>query len=167
MEKIMEKWVPGYENLYSASEDGRVFSHCKSKFEMRSYTAKSGYKYIGLYKQGKTKLFTLHVLMLLTFIGEKPTTKHECRHLDGNKSHNHIQNLVWGTRQENVEDNRKNGNFPIGDTHFASKLTSQDVRKIRERLKQGELQKVIARGYGLHRSTIGAIKNGLNWKHLV
>lgn len=62
-----------------------------------------GYPSVRLHVNKRDKGFTVHYLVLRTFIGPRPPGQ-ECRHLDGNKSNNTLENLCWGTRKENGED---------------------------------------------------------------
>ena len=49
------------------------------------------------------------VLILETFKGPKPRSDYECCHKDDDRSNNHIDNLYWGTRGNNIEDAWENG----------------------------------------------------------
>jgi len=50
----------------------------------------------------------LHQLVAHTYLG-KPPEGMEIRHLDDNKENCHIDNLVYGTRKQNVADASRNG----------------------------------------------------------
>ena len=53
----------------------------------------------------------------------------------------------------------------IGEDHWASKLTEEDVAKIREVYRTGTIsQAKLAREYGVSRSTINKIIRGKLWK---
>lgn len=62
----------------------------------------SGYWTIGLYKNGKRKLYRIHRLIGKAFI-PNPYNKPEINHKDGNKLNNHIENLEWVTTSENTQ----------------------------------------------------------------
>ena len=53
-----------------------------------------------------------------------------------------------------------------GSQHGLSKLTEDDIPKIRARLANGEVQRVIALDYGVHQVTISRIKTGKDWSHI-
>lgn len=59
---------------------------------------------------GKYKTFRVHRLVLTAFVGPCPDGM-ECRHLNGCKTDNRVENLAWGTPEQNVDDNRNNGAY--------------------------------------------------------
>jgi hypothetical protein len=65
------KAIPGYENLYSITKDGEVFSH-KNNIYLKHQTNAWNYKFVNLYKNKKVKALTVHRLIMLTFV-EKST----------------------------------------------------------------------------------------------
>ena len=74
---------------------------------------RSGHIDIHMRVHGKKKFAKAHQLILFAFVGPKPNGM-ECRHLNGNPADNRLENLVWGTRRENVFDSIKHGVFPKG-----------------------------------------------------
>ena len=68
-----------------------------------------GYVTFNLYRDdGVRREVRVHRLVLETFVGPMPPGL-ECRHLDDVKTNNRIDNLAYGTRDENVRDGLKNG----------------------------------------------------------
>jgi group I intron endonuclease len=55
---------------------------------------------------------------------------------------------------------------PKGSGHPNSKLTENQVLEIKQRIKNGETQKNIAKDYGISDRTVGNIKRGESWSHL-
>jgi hypothetical protein len=55
---------------------------------------------------------------------------------------------------------------PKGEAHGAAKLTEADIQEIFNRRTQGMLQREIAAEYGVARTTIAAILQRRNWRHL-
>ena len=51
-------------------------------------------------------------------------------------------------------------------THLMQKLMPRDVRRIRQRLADGEQQSNVARSYGVSRSLINHIKHNVAWQWL-
>lgn len=110
-----EEWRPvsGYEGLYSVSNKGRVkslsrtvskstsFRHETADKIMRSSKLRSGYLFVHLTKDGKTKMFPIHRLVAIAFIPNKENLP-EVNHKDENKTNNYLENLEWCTKQYNM-----------------------------------------------------------------
>lgn len=73
--------------------------------------------------------------------------------------------LFVGTPKENTRDMFKKGrgNTPSGASHYAAKLTPDDVRAIRS--MTGSQQK-IADQFGVHQVLISGIRRGKWWRHV-
>ena len=111
------KWRPvvGYEELYWISTDGRVYSVPRKNTSGGILTkdiAPNGYHIVHLYLNGHPKTVRIHQLVAAAFIGPRPTGM-QVRHLDGNKSNNHISNLAYGTPSQNEQDKRSHGTNPM------------------------------------------------------
>jgi len=158
------KPVLGYESLYQVGDDGQVIRSCSGPATwegraLKQSTAKTGYKVVGLTKNGKTRIFTVHTLVLEAFVGKKPDGM-ECLHADGSRDNNRVENLSWGTRMENIRDKIKHG-------RSGNKITSSIVSEIKERIAKGvDMGASIAKMYGVSESTICDIKAGRYWSHV-
>jgi hypothetical protein len=66
----------------------------------------SGYLSVGIYEDRGEPATTclIHRLVVEAFDGPAPEGKTDVRHLDGNPQNNHLTNLCWGTRSENMLD---------------------------------------------------------------
>lgn len=118
MSDIVWATVPGYNDAYEISNQGVVRSIARivpygkngsatyKERILKQTKIKKGYFTVKLAYKGETKTEYVHVLMLLAFIGPRPITKArgEIRHLDGDKTNNRLDNLVYGTVRENAED---------------------------------------------------------------
>ena len=161
---------------YAISEDGIVLSICitgKGAYRslpwnkarrLASPMDSHGYKRVELYGRGRKRVF-VHALVLESFVGPCPNGM-ECRHLDGDKTNNHVTNLTWGTRSENVHDTLLHGTSNHGERSGSAKLTNDDVLQIRQRAADGELHRVIAEDFPVARNTITRIVNRLRWKNV-
>lgn len=124
-----ERWlaIPGYPG-YEVSDHGQVRSldrDVRSKWgstkRIRGLTLSqrlvggSGdcgrYHACVLYREGKRRSVSVHVLVLETFIGPRPDGMVGC-HWDDDPNNNHLENLRWATQSANRMDCVRNGNHP-------------------------------------------------------
>lgn len=109
--------------------------------------------------------YFVHVLVLETFSGPRPD-KADTRHLDDIKLNNKLDNLVWGTRAENLADGFANGRYPRGEKHYASKLTEENVLEIRRLRLEGWSVPKLAKRYGVDYTIAYGIIKGTRWRHV-
>lgn len=102
-----------YGGGYLISDTGRVFN--KNGKERKNILTKFGYLNLRLCSGGVCKNFPVHRLVAMSFI-DNPGNKPEVNHIDGDKQNNHVSNLEWVTRKENVNHSYSQlGNKNIGD----------------------------------------------------
>lgn len=90
---------------YAVTRDGRVFSRHEDGWKV-CRVHPDGDGYLGLTiacSDGVKRRKKVHRLVIEAFRGP-PTEGQVCRHLDGDRTNNDINNLVWGTRSENAQD---------------------------------------------------------------
>lgn len=92
--------IIGYEGLYAVTSCGRVYSYKSKKF-LKPWNNGYGYLHVTLYKNGKTKKFKVHRLVAEAYI-ENPEGLETVDHIDGDKTHNNVQNLQWMTLEDNI-----------------------------------------------------------------
>jgi hypothetical protein len=90
--------IADYEN-YKVSNIGNVLN-IKSGKLLKKLTRGNGYFYIGLYKNGKVKHFSIHRLVAIAFL-DYPENKLLVDHIDNDKMNNNIINLRFATKSEN------------------------------------------------------------------
>lgn len=173
---LQEEWrdIPGYEGLYLVSNLGRVRSLPRNGNYMRKSltdamrpSSANGYQILILKKGGTIATKSVHRLVMLAFAGA-PVDGQEVNHIDGDKSNNHLTNLEYCTRGENISHAHKLGlRNARGEKNARAKLTNEDVHTIRRRFALGGISMGrLSREYGVSRSTIRRMLDGTTWKHL-
>ena len=105
---MVEEWrdIKGYEGRYQVSNTGKVMTlgtgvtH-KEKRLLKFSTSHGRYYIVAMTKDGKTRYFTVHRLVALTFIPNDDPTRNQIDHIDGNSKNNCAENLRWCTAAEN------------------------------------------------------------------
>ena len=115
----------------------------------------------------------IHRVVAEAFIGPCPKG-FQCHHLNGNRSDNRLENLSWVTPKENTSYRKIQGTELVGENSPNSKLSNEDVRKIRELLEEGRSNKKYARGkytyleianmFGVTESNLHVIRYRKCWK---
>ncbi len=104
-------------------------------------------------------------LVLESFVGPCPEGM-ECCHRDGNRFNNCLDNLRWGTRSSNREDQRIHGTLNQGSRNGNSKLKESDIVLIRQLLLDGRSQKSLARQFKVTKPIIQGIRRREIWRHV-
>lgn len=158
-------WAPGY----GLSRDGRAWSKMRGPWRelrlSREYQS-LGYRMVVLRVNGRQKRVFLHTLMLRVFVGPRPSHSHQGRHMDGNFLNNAIDNLKWGTPQDNADDRSRHGRTRKGSSHPMAKLNDDDIVGIRLMLASGFSGVVISELYGVTPTSISSINTGRFWTHV-
>lgn len=173
-EKLWQ-WIPGFEQRYMVSSCGDIRMHlsfcgrgmyiCDPPRVLRQIVhKKNGYVTIQFQTQKQRQAFYVHRLTLQAFTGDAPEAM-ECGHLDGNRQHNHLSNLAWVTRKENLSHCHQHGTCHCGEGNPMAKLTHEQVQAIRLAAAQGERQWEIGERYGIRQDTVSLIVNRINWAH--
>lgn len=167
------KPVSGHED-YLVSECGRVFNTmvrnkntAKRLDQPRELkpSFKNGYARVKLHKDGAGIIYSVHRIVLLAFMGPCPEG-FEGSHLDGARTNNHIDNLVWETRSENHQRKKEHGTGQHGSKHGFAKLSESDVVEIKRELAKGCIQKDLAKRFKIDEKVITNIKHGRAWVHV-
>ena len=94
---------------YMVSEDGKILS-IKSNKILKQAINKYGYCKVSLYKNKKSKTFSVHRLVAQTFIPNLEK-KPQVNHINGIKTDNRTENLEWVTAKENMNEAVRIGLF--------------------------------------------------------
>lgn len=124
------------------------------------------YRTATLVHNGNRHYVHIHVLVCETFHGPRPSPIHQVAHLNGNSHDNRAENLAWCTANENAEHKISHGTNVYGERVYGSKLTRQDVLKIRSLHKSGLGFTEIGRCFGVYYTTIRKIVQRQTWKHV-
>jgi hypothetical protein len=94
--------------------------------ELKPQTNGRGYHLVFL--AGRKTSSKVHHLILEAFIGPRPNGM-QCRHLDGNRSNNRLDNLAWGTPRENIHDSFRHGTRRLVATAENKELIRRELAK--------------------------------------
>jgi hypothetical protein len=172
----MEQWkdIPGYVGFYQVSDQGNVRSLIRllpsaveagirrEKKVLAFGSNKQGRLQVVLCREGFTKRFQVHTLVLLAFVGPCPEGM-ECRHLNGKHQDNRRENLEWNTHLVNLGDMVVHGTSFAGVKHPKAKLTEDDIREIRA---ANATERALGEVYGVSQVTINSIRTRKTWKHV-
>lgn len=171
MEEVW-KTIKGYEGLYKVSNLGRVKSLERTispRNGKKSYVIKQrilkqapnnqGYLTVVLCKEGSCKTFKAHTIVASAFLGEKPNQK-EVRHGAGGRLDNSVQNLSYGTHEDNEKDK-------IRDKTSNHKFSAEKILEIRQIYRERQLSTTqLSVLYAVDRACIYKIVNYKSYKHI-
>jgi len=168
----MWKDIPGYEGYYKISKNGVVkrTKYVRGKAigirKPSLSSIKGGWQYprIELSKEGKTKHFTIHELVAMTFIGQRPH-KHEINHIDGNKCNNYYKNIEYVTSSQNRRHAVRIGLLRSGSSNPLSKLNKKEVAQIFKLRKTGLFLHQLAKNFGVSVTTICNVLKRRHYKN--
>ena len=146
---------------YSIDEYGNI-KNIKRDKQLKPYLTPKGYYKVVL---NGTHYF-VHRLVALNFIPNPDSDNLvQVNHIDGNKLNNHIDNLEWVTCKKNINHAVESGlTNQSNDKNNHSKLTKEDVIKIRQLISEGMMQKDVAKLYNMSTSGIYSIYHKITWK---
>lgn len=137
--------------------------------KLLKYGNSKGYRIANLFYGKKHFYKAIHILVLIHFIGPKPTPIHQGNHEDSDILNNWWTNLNWMTPKENTNHAIIAGvsNDMKGENNWNSKLTKQQVKEIRKlhstkRYTQREIGKI----FGLRPNYVGEIIRYNLWKNI-
>lgn len=155
------KAVVGYEGVFEVSRCGKVRRiktyaskpWCKEKILT---LGNNGYLRTDLWYKNKGKTFSVHRLVAMAWV--KGDHSLSVNHKDGVKTNNSADNLEWISLADNTRHQHRTGLANKITCYKPSKIMPEDYPVIMERLKNGELQKDIAKDYNCTQSLVAWIK---------
>jgi len=178
MPSILCRPIPGYEGLYSVTNDGRVWSepritphgHRWKGRWLKATLGANGRLHVILYHNGSRACPDVNCLVLSAFVGPRPVGL-ECCHNNGNPTDNRLENLRWDTASANALDAVRHGTSgglkKKGEANYNAVLTEQRVRQLIYTHKTGLFSQLeIAEQYGVTQSAVSIIVNHKAWKHI-
>ena len=163
----MEEWkdIEGYEGLYQISNEGRVKSLRKNIIKKDAKHSQE-YRLIQLCHNKVNKTFYVHRLVAKAFI-LNPENLLEVNHIDGDPTNNHVTNLEWSTRSEQLLHAYRLGlaQTKVGEESNFAKLTEKQaigilIDKVQISVKD------LCEEYNVTRRTIERLRKRQTWKHL-
>ena len=153
--RIQTRWqMGGYYDGFKVIDRWKDLVPFKEKHGYLSVTLSNGVD--------KPKRHRIHILVIKTFLGEKPKDKQLVRHLDSNPGNNNLSNLCYGTYVENENDKIENGTW--NTRNGGAKITREQVNEIRVKGNLGLTHDEISKEYGVSRPTITRTINKKIWK---
>jgi hypothetical protein len=179
MKEIWKK-IPDF-SRYEASNLGRLrsldYKRTGKVKVLKPACSNDGYmKTMLLRDDGRYRSWTVHLFIMLTFVGNKPNGM-EVNHKNGIKTDNRIENLEYTTRSKNMLHAFRYGleSPKRGEDNPTAKLSSKDVLEIREYVGNARRKgiryygrKKLAEKYGICESHIKDIVSGRRglWSHI-
>lgn len=169
-----ERWlaVPGYEGLYEVSDQGRVRKLVSRNGHpagmLRPTRRDDGYLIVRLCRDGKSRGWLVHRIVLTAFIGPHPPSIHGA-HINSIKGDNRLANLHWCTPKENEADKKPLGLDGVGERNAMAKLTAEIVRSIRAEYRPRSRTRdlnALAKKYGITFQHVSSVVHRKCWKHV-
>lgn len=110
---------------YFVTEEGEVYS-AKTDRVLKPCVMKNGYYAVCVWHKSKKTTLVIHRLVAKAFLGI-PDKKMDVNHKDGVKTNNHVSNLEWCTRKQNIRHS-----VEVLKNYGAIKTNTETVLKVRE-----------------------------------
>ncbi|WJJ55317.1 hypothetical protein QB910_000073 [Dabrowskivirus KKP3916] len=142
---------------------GRIMTTRGQGWEKKFTLSRNGYYMVNY----KGKNYYVHILVAEAFLGERPDG-FEVNHKDGNKKNNHVDNLEYVTKSENIQHAVDTGLKPSmhGETNGMHKLSNDDAKRLILELEHGASNDYLGQKYGLHSRYVSLIRHKRRWEKL-
>jgi len=154
---------------YYVDKTGHVYSGPKltrkGERKLKPDIDKDGYHVYRLYVNGACVAVKSHRVVLEAFIQPCPRGM-VARHLNGDPGDNRLENLCWGTLEENSSDKLIHGTMQRGERNGKTHLLLEEVLGIRSGFNHGTSRTRLSKIYGISYSSVQHIINRRTWKHV-
>lgn len=142
---MQEQWkeVPEFEN-YEVSNYGEIRNKKTGRFLKGHKKISDGSISVTLIQDDNKKSIFVHRLVLLVFVGESDL---EVNHKNENKSDNRLSNLEYVPRSFNMSRAARRGRMGQLGGGRNKKLSTQQIKDIREKHKQGKSIRQLSKEY--------------------
>ena len=153
----------GIKTNYEVNELGEV-RNIRTKYKLKLQMNRNGYLEAHIYFKAKNRPLLVNRLVAKAFI-PNPLNKEEVNHIDGIKINNHITNLEWCTREENMQHSWRIGlrHKMLGYDNPSTKIRKWQVHNICKFLEKGIFPKEISEKTGISVDIIKSIKYKQSW----
>lgn len=162
--------IPGFEDVYSVTIDGRIWSHRNGGRWLKPIKHSAGYLTVNLYLDQQCIRMLTHRAVAMAWLPPPRRDQVEVNHKDGNKTNTHAENLEWVTVSENKHHAYRMGLMPrrtprraaatIAHNRTKRRLTDEQIACVRELLIACVAQKAIAKQFAVSQATISHINSG-------
>ena len=128
-------------------------------------TNKKGYGCFAVGRRGEGMVIA-HRVALERKLGRPIKPGYFSLHHCDNPPCNNPAHLFEGTHKDNARDRNGKGRSAVGERNGKAKLTEDNVREIRRRVSEGEMQWVLAEEFSVARPNISDIISRKLWKHV-
>ena len=105
--------IPKYDNYKFDLDLNKVYS-IKNNIYLKNILNNKGYYQVGLYKNGKGKIYKVHRLVYICNNPTEDISEYQIDHIDNNKTNNKIENLRKATESENCSNRKTHKNNILG-----------------------------------------------------
>lgn len=169
---LNEEWrkLPGFSrysvsNLGNARRDVLIY-RAKPALLSISRTPEDYAKVALVDDEGRYRTCLMHSLVAAAFLGKRQA-RQVVRHLNGYGGDNRLENLSYGSYQDNVADSILHGTQIRGSRQHLSVLTEMQVHELKLlRINQGLTMKRLAAMFEVNASTVFDILKGRTWAHV-
>ncbi len=158
-----EEWrAIGGAPLYEVSNFGRVR---RKGGRVLKPSLNYGYQQVAIKFGSRFVTTRVHKMVIETFCGPRPSSRHQAAHNDGSRENNRASNLRWALPEENQADRILHGTDLRGSEISGAVLSEENIPVIRRLREQHVPLSVIARAFMVSESTISLVALGKTWRH--